>query len=109
MNFDRVRENVALASADVKLEAIVNKAINECLSRTVITSTTTIMAILPMAIMANGATQDFAIIMCVGICFTTLNSIFVSCPLLIYMDRWFKRMQERAEAKKALSGGVEDA
>ena len=109
VNFDRVRENVALASADVKLEAIVNKAINECLSRTVITSTTTIMAILPMAIMANGATQDFAIIMCVGICFTTLNSIFVSCPLLIYMDRWFKRMQERAEAKKALSGGVEDA
>ncbi len=102
VTFDRVRENVALAEPDKKFPGIVNKAINECLTRTIITSITTLMAIIPMAIIATGTTRDFAIIMTFGICLATFNSMFVSCPFLIYFDGWFKNMQKRNEARKAV-------
>lgn len=95
VTFDRVRENVQLAEPGVKLDNIVNKAINDCLSRTAITSITTLIAILPMAIKATGATQDFAIIMTIGICVTTFNSIFVSCPMFLRFDEVFKNIAKR--------------
>lgn len=100
VTFDRVRENVGLAEPDVALKDIVNKAINECLSRTAITSITTIIAILPLCFHATGPTQDFAIIMLIGICITTVNSIFVSCPMFLKFDAVFKKMQERSAERK---------
>ncbi len=103
VTFDRVRENVGLAEPGVPLDNIVNKAINECLSRTVITSITTLGAIIPMAIKATGATQDFAIIMTIGICIATFNSIFVSCPMFLYFDKWFKGMAKRNELRKEIA------
>ena len=102
VTFDRVRENVSLAEPGKKFRDIVNTAINECLTRTVITSITTLMAIVPMAFIATGTTQDFAIIMSVGICVATFNSMFISCPFLIYFDEWFKSIQKRNEARKAV-------
>jgi preprotein translocase subunit SecF len=102
VTFDRVRENVALAEPDKKFDGIVNKAINECLTRTIITSLTTLAAIVPMAFIATGTTRDFAIIMSFGIIVATFNSMFVSCPFLIYFDGWFKNMQKRSEARKAV-------
>lgn len=102
VNFDRIRENLAISEAGVPLGTTVNKAINECLSRTVMTSLTTLVAIGPMAILATGATQDFAIIMSVGIVIATINSICISCPSLLYVDKWFRKYQQRAELRKAV-------
>ena len=102
VNFDRVRENVALCSKDTPINQIVNKSINECISRTVITSITTLLAILPLILLANGTTRDFAIIMTFGICIATLNSMFISCPFVIKFDILFKEYKKRAEAKKAI-------
>lgn len=100
VTFDRVRENVALAEPDKKLIAIVNQAINECLSRTIITSVTTLLAIIPMAIKATGTTRDFAIIMSFGICVATFNSIFISCPMLLRFDKIFANNRKRDEARE---------
>ncbi|MCL2324975.1 MAG: protein translocase subunit SecF [Proteobacteria bacterium] len=102
VNFDRIRENLASSDKDTTLAQVVNRSINECLSRTIITSLTTMMAIAPMAILATGATRDFAIIMCIGVVWASINSIFISCPLLLYLDEWFKRYQSRAEARKTI-------
>lgn len=100
VTFDRVRENVRLAEPGKKLVNIVNTAINECLSRTIITTVTTLIAVIPMAILATGSTKDFAIIMSFGICVATLNSIFISCPMMLYFDQVFKNNQERKEARE---------
>lgn len=102
VTFDRVRENVALAEPGVKTTDIVNKSINECLSRTIITSITTLVAIIPLAIHATGATQAFSIIMTFGICVATLNSMFVSCPMLLVFDEFFKNMAKRNEARREI-------
>ncbi len=95
VTFDRVRENVALSEPGVELKDIVNRSINECLSRTIITSLTTLIAIIPMAVLATGATKDFSVIMTIGICIATLDSIFVSCPMLLVFDKVIKNKQMR--------------
>ena len=102
VTFDRVRENSGLAEPGVPLDEIVNKSINDCLSRTAITSLTTLFAVVPMAIMATGATKDFSIVMTIGIIVSTFDSIFLSCPFLIYIDKWLKKYQEREAERKAL-------
>ena len=102
VTFDRVRENSGLAEPGVPLDEIVNQSINDCLSRTAITSLTTLLAVVPMAIMATGATKDFSIVMTIGIIVSTFDSIFLSCPFLIYIDKWLKKYQEREAERKAL-------
>ncbi len=106
VNFDRVRENLALSEKDTPLPAIVNKSVNDCISRTVITSITTLLAILPLILIANGTTRDFAVIMFCGICIATLNSMFISCPLLVKFDTWFKEQKKKQEAKKAIEDDI---
>lgn len=102
VNFDRIRENLGISEANVPLAETINKSINECLSRTVMTSLTTLAAIGPMALLATGATQDFAIIMSIGIILATINSIAISCPSLLYIDAWFTKYQKRVEMRKAI-------
>ena len=83
-------------------DTIVNKSINDCLSRTTVTSATTLFAVVPLALIGSGTTRDFAIIMSIGICITTVNSIYISCPFMIIMDKWFKKMNERNAAKQEI-------
>lgn len=102
VNFDRIRENIGLADASMPLTKIVNKSINECLPRTIMTSTTTLFAVVPLALVGSGTTRDFAIIMSIGIVITTFNSIYISCPFMIIMDEWFRKMNARNAAKQEL-------
>lgn len=103
VTFDRVRENVGLAEPGKSLAEIVNNSINECLSRTIITTLTTLAAIFPLCIHATGATQDFAIIMFIGCCIATVNSMFISCPMLLYFDKWYKNIQKNNELRKEIA------
>ena len=104
VTFDRIRENVSLAEPGKKMIAIVNQSINDCLSRTIITSLTTLLAIVPMAIKATGSTRDFAIIMTFGICVATFNSMFISCPMLLRFDKLLHKGSDRetASAKEGI-------
>ena len=102
VNFDRIRENIGLADASMPLTKIVNKSINDCLPRTIMTSTTTLFAVVPLALVGSGTTRDFAIIMSIGIVITTFNSIYISCPFMIIMDEWFRKMNARNAAKQEL-------
>lgn len=99
VNFDRIREALTSAPPTEKLVDTVNRAVNECLSRTIITSFTTLIAILPLIFLAGGETRDFAIIMAIGIFFCTLNTLFISCPGVLYLDKWIKNYQQRNAAK----------
>jgi SecD/SecF fusion protein len=80
--FDRIREY----SRDMKSESkttIINKAINDTLSRTVMTSLTVFLTILILFIFGGEVTRGFAFAMLIGVITGTYSSIFVGAPILV--------------------------
>jgi preprotein translocase SecF subunit len=96
VNFDRVRENLDLQVGRFDLVALVNRSINECLSRTILTSVTTFIAVTMILIFGGGLIRSFAIAMAIGIVIGTYSSIFIANPLMIWMSQY---LEARKEAK----------
>lgn len=91
--YDRIRENLQ-KTQERDLAKVINTSINETLSRTLLTSFTTVLAVLAVAFFARGTIQDFAIAMIVGIVLGTYSSIYVAAPLSIVIDKkLFRRGQ----------------
>ena len=89
--FDRIRENAKLLRG-TKFEKVVNISITQSLIRTLITSLTTLLAVLPLFIFAKGAIQLFALNLIVGIVVGTYSSIFVASPVILALtNAGFKR------------------
>ena len=78
--FDRIREQLTLRSGDIK--DIMNEAINATLSRTILTSVTTFVAVLVLFIFGGAAMRDFALAMMIGVIIGTYSSIFVAAPVV---------------------------
>ena len=89
--FDRIRENLHTARRQ-GFDGTVNQSINECLSRTLITSATTLLAVLVLMIFGGEVNRDFTITLMIGVVVGTYSSIFVASPVL-YLG------QQRAAAK----------
>ena len=79
--FDRIRENLHTARRQ-GFDGTVNQSINECLSRTMITSATTLMAVLVLMIFGGEVNRDFTITLMIGVVVGTYSSIFVASPVL---------------------------
>ena len=92
--FDRIREDTSRLR-DKKFERIVNTAINETLSRTILTSATVFFVTLAMNIWGTGVIRDFAFAMNVGVIVGTYSSIFVASPILIWLNRRFFKPEGR--------------
>ena len=88
--FDRIREDNRLRKGKT-FEEIVNKGINETLSRTIVTSLTTFVAVLMLFLFGFGEIHDFAFTLMIGIIVGTYSSIFVASPILI---DWHARMKK---------------
>lgn len=84
VTFDRIRENVPLFR-DQPFSFIVNRSINDVLSRTLLTSITTLIAVGAMYFLAGGVIRDFAFTLGIGIFIGTYSSIFVASPLVIFV------------------------
>ena len=78
--FDRVREN--FRTLRVEPEEVLNRSINQTLSRTIITSLVFFLSVLALYIYGGGSLQGLAITQMLGAVIGTLSSIFVACPLL---------------------------
>ena len=89
--FDRIRENLHTARRQ-GFDGTVNQSINECLSRTLITSATTLLAVLVLMIFGGEVNRDFTITLMIGVVVGTYSSVFVASPVL-YLG------QQRAAAK----------
>ena len=88
--FDRIRENVKLSHRKRHLPETVNSSINQVLSRTIITSFTTLLAVLALLFLGGSVIRDFAFALAVGILIGTYSSIYIASPLLIVMGRKLK-------------------
>ena len=85
---DRIRENMKKMSRG-RLKDIVNKSINQTLSRTCITAGTTLMVVVALFFLGGEVIHDFAFTLLVGIIAGTYSSIFIASPLLIVWEKLF--------------------
>ncbi len=82
--FDRVRENLRKYS-DVKIFELTNISINETLSRTIITSITTLLALLSIYLFGGEILKGFSLAMILGVLFGTYSSIYIANPILVLL------------------------
>ncbi len=93
--FDRVRENMGLMK-DRDIKDVIDTSISQSLSRTLMTSLTTLLAVLALYFFGTGAIKDFALNLVVGIVVGTYSSIFIASPVLLALTR----MNEKRIARK---------
>lgn len=96
--FDRVRENLKLHRGD-DLEQVMNASINQTLSRTIITSGTTLMVVLSLYFFGGDVINTFAFVLLVGIMVGTYSSIFVASPVALALHRLIARRREAKRRK----------
>ena len=94
--YDRIRENLRKLSS-LKIGNISNISINETLSRTIITSGTTLLALLSIFILGGEILRGFALAMIIGVIVGTYSSIFVASPMLKYLNVSFKTIEKEKE------------
>ena len=91
---DRIRENLKKMGRG-RLPDIVNKSINQTLSRTCITAGTTLMVVVALFFLGGDVIHDFAFTLLVGIFVGTYSSIFIASPLLIVWEKLFPHKKKR--------------
>ena len=85
--FDRIRENLAIARRH-SLAEVVNRSINQTLSRTVLTSGLTFLTVLSLYLFGGAALNGFSFALVVGILIGTYSSIAVAAPMLVAYQSW---------------------
>ena len=83
--FDRVRDNLRKFS-NIKIFDLTNLSINETLSRTIITSLTTMLALFSIYFFGGEILKGFSLAMILGVLFGTYSSIFIACPTLVNLN-----------------------
>jgi preprotein translocase subunit SecF len=93
--FDRIRENVNLMR-ESDLKTIVNTSISQSLSRTIMTSLTTLLAIVAIVVFGTGMIREFAVNLIVGILIGTYSSNFIASPIFL---AWTNALRKRRKLK----------
>ena len=93
--FDRIREDLNLITKDT-YQQIINISINQTLSRTVLTSLTTLLVVVILFLFGGGAINDFALIMLIGVIVGTYSSIFVASAIVA---SWHKVSRQHADER----------
>jgi len=91
---DRIRENLRSRKRE-GYQNVVNASINETLSRTIITSLTTLIVVLCLVVLGGPVIRDFALTLLVGVIVGTYSSIFVASPVLVEWEAWQVRRKKR--------------
>ncbi|MDA2918955.1 protein translocase subunit SecF [Desulfobacterota bacterium AH_259_B03_O07] len=81
--FDRIRENLKKAKGK-GFKNTINESLNQTLSRTILTSLTVFLVLIPLFILGGSVIHDFAFTLIVGVLIGTYSSIFVATPFMIY-------------------------
>jgi len=100
VTFDRIRENVKVYR-DQPFKWVCNRSINDVLSRTLLTSVTTLIAVAAMFFIAGGVIKDFAFTLGLGVIIGTYSSIYVATPLVIFADRFTESGRKSLETAPA--------
>ncbi len=94
--YDRVRENLT-KMREHKLEDVINKSVNQTLSRTILTSGTTMAAALALFVLGGGIINDFALTVLIGVVVGTFSSVYVSSAILMALGTTEDYIREEKE------------
>lgn len=97
--FDRVRENLRRNRRE-PLEALLNRSLNQTLSRTVLTSGTTLLVVGTLFVFGGDVIRGLAFVLMIGVVVGTYSSIFIASPMVLFWERFFGR-EARARRKAA--------
>jgi preprotein translocase subunit SecF len=96
--FDRVRENRALMR-DADLAVILNTSITQSMGRTVLTSLTTLLAVVTIYIFGTGDIKNFALSLIVGVVVGTYSTVFIASPIVLGWSRLVDRRRKRRDVQ----------
>jgi preprotein translocase subunit SecF len=88
--YDRIRENMK-KYVKGNFPNIINRSVNETLSRTILTSGTTLFVVLALFIFGGGVIHDFSLALLIGIVVGTYSSIYIASPVLIFFEKKAKK------------------
>ncbi len=97
--FDRVRENLKLKRA-TPLQELMDESINQTLSRTIITSGTTLAVVISLYLFGGDVINTFAFVLLVGIIVGTYSSIFIASPVALWMSHFMTRFRKRKTTRR---------
>jgi len=100
--FDRIREDLKLGVRGTFME-VINRALNETLSRTIITSGTTLIAVLSLVIFGGGVIHDFAETLLIGVIVGTYSSIYVASATVLW---WHKGQRPKMSSPQVQMGAA---
>lgn len=98
--FDRVRENRS-RYPNLPLADVLNQSVNQTLSRTIMTVSTTLLVLIAVLIWGGEVIHDFALVLFVGILLGTYSSIFVASPVLLLLENYYQKLEARRKAEAA--------
>ncbi len=101
--FDRIRENLKLMRRE-KLSDIVNRSINQTLSRTILTAGLTFLTVLALYLFGGEVLNGFSLALVIGILIGTYSSIAIAAPILVAYQDWRSRRTRGAGSGPAGSG-----
>ncbi|MFO7736448.1 MAG: protein translocase subunit SecF [bacterium] len=93
--YDRIRENWNNSKKGANVPEKINTSINETLSRTLLTSVTTLLVLITLLIIGGGIIRGFALAMTLGVFVGTYSSIFVASPVTIAIENYLKKREAR--------------
>jgi preprotein translocase subunit SecF len=100
--YDRIRENMELRTKH-DLEDVLNRSVNQTLSRTVLTSGTTMAAVLSLLFLGGEVVRPFALAMAIGIVVGTYSSIYIAAPTLLWLEGRFGGPQVSTDTRETPS------
>ena len=84
--FDRIRENIIINTKET-LETVVNSSINNTLSRTIVTSITTLLVVTILFLFGGEVIKNFAFALILGVLVGTYSSIFIASPVMMHFEK----------------------
>ena len=90
VNFDRIRENTAVYGS-ANFGETINRSMNQCFSRTMVTSLTTLFVCVILAVMGGSSIRDFGLVQCFGILIGTYSSVCICSPIVLWWSNHFKK------------------
>ncbi|HUJ20653.1 MAG TPA: protein translocase subunit SecF [Bryobacteraceae bacterium] len=105
--FDRIRENLKLSRRE-PLEQLINRSVNQTLSRTIMTSGLTFLTVLALFLFGGQVLHGFSFALVVGILIGTYSSVFVASPIVLFWHNWFDQRKRSAVVVPARVNAVKE-
>ncbi len=106
--YDRIRENLE-KHLSVDLYTNINRAVNETLSRTMLTSLSAMLSVIAIAVFGSESIRGFGVAMAAGIVIGTYSSIYIAAPVTVFVHEFRERQRQGGDSKRVADAGPKAA